>query len=304
MEPITQSFQDEIAPVRVDVSNGDGRIITIVDWAAEAAARTPAGATNIQWSFTCEYLSAHYYFPSLMRIPSSELPLFELSDTDETRQAKSIEFKRRFSPSSGYAVQFLLWRWFNGGWRPVHSARDWLQYLGLEGHISLLYPYFLDEPGVMFGGTRHKIGLSISPRNLEGGDYIEINGGYSGSVSFVSDPNPENLIESAGGSVEVGGTPELIVTNNIKRAALYVSNAGTTRLFFRFGSNSSALVAGAAPFIEPGESLSVEHGRLIYSGGGSQHTFNNAQRQLTKLQLWAVRRAGIGPVCFQELRFE
>ena len=52
VEAITQQFRDEIAPVRIDATNGDGRIITIVDWASEAASRVPVNAVNIQWSFT------------------------------------------------------------------------------------------------------------------------------------------------------------------------------------------------------------------------------------------------------------
>ncbi len=301
VDVITQQFRDEIAPIRIDATNGDGRIITVVDWASEAASRVPVNATSVQWSFTLEYLSFHYFFPSLNRVPTTQLPIFKLAESDSSKQAKSIEFKRKFGPEGNYAVQFLLWRWFNGSWRPVHSGRDWLTYLGLEGHIGLIYPYFLDEPGVMFGGVRHKIGISIHPRFLEAGDYIEINGGYSGGLSYVPIGGP-GLEESIAGSVSVGRTTQMIVPGNPRRAALYVSNGGSTPLYFRF-SGASDWLPPAAPFIQPGESLSVEHAAIHYSGGNSQHLSASLHSQISLLPLTACRMEGTGAVSYQELIF-
>ncbi|MFY7804827.1 MAG: hypothetical protein ACOVQ7_15515 [Limnoraphis robusta] len=303
VEAITQQFRDEIAPVRIDATNGDGRIITIVDWASEAASRVPVNAVNIQWSFTLEYLSFHYYFPTLNRIPTNQLPEFKLSESDTSKQAKSIEFKRKFTPDNGYAVQFLLWRWFNNAWRPVHSARDWLSYLGLEGHIGLIHPYFLDEPGVMFGGVRHKIGISIAPRNLEEGDYIEINGGYSGEVSYVLEEDEIELIEGTSQSIEVGTNVVIGPGASGKRAALYITNGGTTRLYFKFSNDYQSLLLPNAPFLEPGESLSYEHGKFHYSGGNSHLISPISHRSIAKMSMLMARQSGRGLVSWQELRF-
>lgn len=303
VDAIVQSFRDEIAPVRIDESNGDGRIVTIIDWVIEAASRTPSNAVNVQWSFTLEYLSFHYYFPTLNRVPTNQLPEFKLSETDTSRQVKSIEFKRKFTPDNEYAVQFLLWRWFNNSWRPVHSARDWLQYLGLEGHIGLIHPYFLDEPGVMFGGIRHKIGISISPRSLQEGDYIEINGGYTGEVSYLLQEDEIELIEGTSSSIEVGRDVVIGPGASGKRAALYVSNAGLTRLYFKFSNGNSSLILPNAPFLEPGESLSYEHGKLHYPGGNDHFIPPFSHRSIIKMSLLFARLEGNGLVSWQELQF-
>lgn len=302
--PITQEFKDELPPVRIDSSNGDGRIITIVDWASEASTKTPTNATNIQWSFSLEYLAMHHYFPSLARVLTSQLPGIKISDSDEARQAKAVEFKRKYSPTSGHAVQFLLWRWFDGDWRAVHSGRDWIQYLGLEGHISLIFPYFLDEPGVMFGGTRHKIGMSIHPRYLEGDDYIEINGGYSGSLSYII-PEPvevvSQIIEGSSGSKNIGLISERVLLSQSNRAALYLSNAGSTRLYFNFSNAETSVRPPAAPFLESGESLTYENGNFYYSGGNSHLLSQTFSTSIIKLPLNCARLEGSGLVSYQQL---
>jgi hypothetical protein len=300
---LLQNFRDEIPPVRIDHLNGDGRIITIVDWQAEAASKVPSNAVNVQWSFTLEYLSLHYYFPTLNRVPTNQLPEFKLSESDTSKQSKSIEFKRKFTPDNEYAVQFLLWRWFNNSWRPVHSARDWLQYLGLEGHIGLIHPYFLDEPGVMFGGIRHKIGISISPRSLQENDYVEINGGYTGEISYLLQEDEIELIEGASRSIEVGRDVVIGPGASENRAALYVSNAGTTRLYFKFSNDYASLILPNAPFLEPGESLSYEHGKLHYPGGNNHLIPPFSQRSIVKMSILFARLEGNGLVSWQELQF-
>ncbi len=300
---IKQEFFDEFSPVRIDKNNGAGEIVTIVDWQAEADAFPVVNSVNLRYSFTLEYLNCTYYLPSLNRIPTSNLPITKLAETDTSKQAKMVEFKRKYGTAENFAIQFILWRWINGDWRKTYSARDTLYYLGLEGYIDLIYPYLRSEQGIIFGSTRHKLGISIAPNFLKDDDYLEISGGYSGYCSYVLEEGEVELESGNSGSKTVGKDTVILLGSSSRRAALYVCNAGDTRLYFLFNDNYNALVVPRSPFLEPGESLTCEHGKIIYSGGNQHLIPALSQRSIIKLTLLVARESGIGEVTYQELYF-
>jgi len=303
MEIVSQNFKGIIPPVRIDHVNGDGRIVPIIDWGVIATKHTPANVFNAQYELTLEYLTLNYYLPTLLRIPSSSYPEYRAADKELQRALKTVEFKRSFSPDKNYAVQFLLWNSYIGGWRDVHFDRDQLQNAGMEGRINLIKPYLVTSGDTVFGDRLSKLGISIVPRFLEMGDYLEISGGYSGSVSYLYKEPEVDLISGATGSKEILTNPTWIIGDNHKRASLFLCNAGSKRVYWMFSENSSSLIAGAAPFLEPGESLTIEHGELFFSGGNKHLISKNQIKSMCKLPLYGITETGAGKVSYQELRF-
>lgn len=301
MEIISQTFKGVIPPVRIDHLNGDGQIVPIIDWSAIAANHTPPTATNIQFEFVLEYLTVTHYLPTLLRIPGSSYPQFTAADKAIQRAAKLTEFKRNFSPDKNYAVQFLLWNWYDGDWRATHFDRDYLQNAGLEGRINLIKPFLVTAGDTIFGDKLHKLGMSITPRPLQPGDYIEISGGYSGSVSYLY-KEPEIILGlGAVGGKEVVTTKTQILGNNNKRAALYVANEGTKRIYWRFDNSYSSLMeVGESPYLDPGQSLTYEHGNLISNGGDNHKFLGKFANSICKMALFAIC-PGKSKLVYQEL---
>jgi hypothetical protein len=303
MEIVSQNFKGVIPPVRIDHTNGDGRIQPIIDWGAIATKHTPANVLNPQYELTLEYLTLNYYLPTLLRVPSSSYPEYRAADKELQRALKTVEFKRSFSPDKNYAVQFLLWNSYMRDWRDVHFDRDQLQNVGMEGRINLIKPYLVTVGDTVFGDKLSKLGISIFPRFLQLGDYLEISGGYSGSISYLIVEPEINLISGSAGSQKISTTPTLIMWNQSKRASLFLCNAGSERVYWMFTQNSSSLVAGAAPFLEPGESLTVEDGELFFSGKNEHLILKNRIKSICKLSLYGICETGEGKVTYQELRY-
>lgn len=301
MEIISQPIAGAIPPVRIDETNGDGRILAIVDWEAIAQSLIPPNAVNVNFKFVLEYLTLTNYFPTLLKVPSSSLPIYDrVVDTEVDKAAKTVEFKRKFNPSNNYSVQFLLWHWWNGNWQSVHFDRDTRNNLGLEDRIGLIKPYLVTVGDTVFGDRKLKLGISIAPRPLRAGDFIEIHGGYSGEISYLYSPD-YSISESVSDSVVIGNSPVRILPSRPKRAILYLSNNGETRLYFKFTNNGISFEAETSPFLEPGESLSYEHGQIIYPGGGEKYMIKNPA--ICTLGLWAIRSSGTGKAVYQELVF-
>jgi len=309
MEIVSQTFKGVIPPVRIDHVNGDGRIVSIIDWSAIALNHTPPGAANIQFEFTLEYLTATYYLPTLLKIPGSSYPVFSAADKNLQRAAKLTEFKRNFSPTNNYSVQFLLWNWYESRWRETHFDRDYLFNAGMENRLNLIKPFLVSVGDTVFGDISYKLGLSIAPRYLLEGDYIEISGGYSGSVSYLWEPPQIELLESATGSQDITNTSVRVLNTNHKRAVLYVQNAGNVRVYFKFSSidywnqPSFPLLAESAPFLEPGQNLTYEHGKLFFNGGNKDNLLEKYANTFCKLSLYAVCN-GNSKLVYQELIFE
>lgn len=301
MQPISQTFKGVIPPVRIDHTNGDGQIVPIVDWNAIAQKHTPPGAINIQVELVLEYLTCTHYLPTLLRVPAAQYPQFSAVDGDAIRGAKLTEFKRKWSPADNYAVQFLLWNWWNGTWREQHFDRDYIQGQGLEGRINLIKPFLVTAGDTVFGDRLHKLGMSIAPRFLRFEDSLEISGGYSGSISYLYKEPEIILQEGQAGSMDVGSSPQSIVSSSSKRAALYVCNAGKNRVFWRFTNQFSTLLSKEAPFLDPGESLTYEHGQLFYSGKNDHHLLKNQINSICRLSLYAMAETGTNKITYQEL---
>lgn len=304
MEIVSQTFKGIIPPMRIDHINGDGRIVPIIDWAAISEKHTPENAVNVQYEMTLEYLTVNHYLPTLLKIPSSSYPEYRAADKELQRALKTVEFKRNFSPDKNYAVQFLLWNWYLGDWRPVHFDRDLLQNAGMEGRINLIKPYLVTVGDTVFGDKLHKLGLSIAPRYLQEGDYLEISGGYSGSISYLYREPEVILYPGQSGVEEVSTTTTLLLSANPKRAVLYVGNEGTRRIYWQFGDPYSLYFqAGTSPFLDPGQSLTFEH-EFFTSNGGDNHKFlGNFASSFCKMPLLAICQSGTGRAVYQELVF-
>jgi len=304
VEIVSQSFKGIIPPVRIDHANGDGRIVPIIDWGAIALKHTPPTATNIQFELILEYLTFNYYLPTLLRIPSSSYPEYRAADKELQRALKTVEFKRSFPPEKNYAVQFLLWNsdaW--GTWRNIHFDRDQLQNAGMEGRINMIKPYLVTAGDTVFGDRGYKLGISIAPRFLVMGDSIEISGGYSGSISYLYQAPEIDLIEGVCDSSHISPIPTMIMNANPKRASIFLSNAGLSRIYWKFTGNPNSLIARSSPFIEPGESLTVEHGKLFYLGKNEHLINRNNIKYMCKLPFCCITELGSGTVTYQELNF-
>ncbi len=316
MEVVSQTFKGVIRPTRIDHRNGNGQLVPIVDWPEIAYRLSPPSAKNIKFEFTLEYLSINYYLPTLLRIPGNSYPQFTASDKAIQRGLKLVEFKRSFPPDQNYAVQFLLWHFWKGTteglehpgfWRQEHFERDYLYNSGIENRINLIKPYLVTAGDTVFGDVNYALGISIAPRYLQEGDYLEITGGYSGSISYLWEEPEIVLSEGSSGSVNIGNTPVRVLPTNQKRAVLYVQNAGSTRCYIRFakdeyGSPLIPIVPESIPFLDPGQSLTYEHGKLFFNGGNKDGLLEKYCNSICKLPLYAICN-GNSKLVFQELIF-
>lgn len=300
METINQTFKGIIPPIRVDVSNGNGGIIPIIDWSAIAVKHTPLLASNVQLEFILEYLTITYYLPTLLKIPGSSYPEFKASDKGLQRALKTVEFKRSFLPENNYSVQFLLWNWFAGSWRNEPFDRDFLFNAGMENRLNLIKPYLVSVGDTVYGDKLYKLGISIAPRYLQEGDYLEISGGYSGSISYLWDEPEIVLNPGQSGQVEITSSASRIVNFNAKRAALYVANEGENRCYWRFGPEM-AMDAGTSPYLDPGQSLTIEHGKLFSNGGDNHKFLGKFANSIVRSSLLAVCKTGTTKMVYQEL---
>lgn len=302
---ISQSFKGIIPPILFDQSNGDGRIVPIIDWEMIAQKNLPVGAKNPVFEFSLEYLTATYWLPSLLKIPAQgyEMLKFGASEKQAERSAKIVKFKQQYGADSNYAIQFLLWNWYNGNWDQVNFDRDILQSTGMEGRYGLIVPYLVTAGDTVFGDRLYKLGMSIAPRWLTEFDKIYIHGGYSGSISYLWNEPEILLSEGMSGKISVGTVGREILYQEPRRAVLYVANAGNKRVYWIFGGNPGSILPKTSPFLEPGESLTFEHGQLVYPGGNQHHLLKGNSNSICKLSLNAISEDGVNDLVFQELLY-
>ena len=297
-EGIKQEVCGHLQPFIINKDTIPGDIGTLIDWNAISNYHKPANSEFYVFKGQLEYLQCDYYISSLNTINSVNLPnVNEIRDTNLQKQSKYFDFKRKYNASTGHAIELMLHtQWNNGDWG-VPKASEYLYNLGQYGYLNLFDPYLLRDSELLYSDVRYKVGVSIDG-TLGDFDIVEINGGYSGTISYFEAEPTDNLSESAG-SVDVGTQTTQILSQRSDRKILFVSNDATTRLYFRF-TNSSHAVSLNSPFLEPGESLSIEFDRANWSGGNQHQWVQSATKYYLSLRLYGIRESGSGKVTFQE----
>lgn len=298
-EGIKQEVCGHLKPFIITKNTVAGDIQPLIDWSAIANFHKPSGAVNYIFKGQLEYLQCDYYISSLNTINSSNLPAVnELRDSNLQKQSKYFDFKRRYNASTGHAIELMLHtRWEGYDWSPP-KASEYLYNLGQYGYLNLFDPYLLRDSEILYSDRRFRVGVSIDGV-LGDFDYVEINGGYSGIISYFEEADPTNPLSESAGSVQVGTQALLILPARTNRKISFISNDSDKRLFFRFTSNQNQ-VSLNSPFLEPGESLSLDHSEISYSGGNQHQWIMTIPRNYIPLRCYGIRDSGSGNVFFQE----
>ncbi|HEY9863144.1 MAG TPA: hypothetical protein V6D21_03095 [Candidatus Obscuribacterales bacterium] len=304
MQLYQQEFNGIIPQIKINNANSSGgRIVDIVNWNQLKNKHIPATAVNPQFSFCLDYLTLTYYLPSLTPIPTTAYDdlNFKASQKELERAGKTVSFKKQYSAISGYATQFLLWNSYSQfDYDDLWFDRDQLNWMGMEGRRDLIMPYLNNKENKVYGDIRHKLGISFAPRDLQGEDKIFISGGYSGSVSYLWQPEYREMSSSQRGKVSVGTVGREILSANSNRAIAYIGNAGTSRIYWAWGVSAESMVAGLTSFLDPGQSMTYEHGKLITPNANEDPLIKTS---LCSLGLAAISESGVNNVVFQELNF-
>ncbi|NEN90811.1 MAG: hypothetical protein F6K48_18590 [Okeania sp. SIO3H1] len=297
-EGIKQEVCGHIQPLRLGRNTTPGSIQTLIDWQAIADYHQPSNSINYIFKGQLEYLQCDYYITSLSGINSKNLPqINKLRETNLQKQTKYFDFKRRYNVRSGHAVELMLHtKWGNEDWG-MPKAGEFLYNLGQYGYLNFFDPYLLKDAEILYSDIRYKIGASIDGA-FGDFDIVEINGGYSGTITYFEAEFTEEVSENAG-SVNVGEEATQILSQRSNRKILFVSNDGDSRLYFRF-ANSSSLVSINSPFLEPGESLSIDFNEATWSGGNQHQWVTAATKYYLTTRLYGIREAGDGKVGYQE----
>lgn len=276
-----------------------GDIRVLLDWSLISNYHKPTGAVNYVFKGQLEYLQCDYYISSLSSINSTGLPqVNELRDSNLAKQSKYGEFKRKYNVASGHAIELMLHtKWNDSDWAPP-KASEYLYNLKQYGYLNLFDPYLLRDSEILYSDARYKVGVSIDG-TLNDFDYAEINGGYSGTISYFEEDDSTNPLSESSGSVEVGTQAIQILPARSNRKISFISNDSDKRLYFRF-TNSQNSVSVNSPFLEPGESLSLDHSSADYSGGNQHQWIMNAVRNYIPLRCYGIRESGSGNVFYQE----
>ncbi|WP_293083407.1 hypothetical protein [Okeania sp. SIO3B5] len=187
-------------------------------------------------------------------------------------------------------------KWGSENWG-FPKASEYLYNLGQYGYLNLFDPYLLRDSEILYSDIRYQVGVSFDG-SFSGIDIAEINGGYSGVISYFEEENTESLRENSG-SENVGTTATRILTSRNNRKILFVCNNASSRLHFQF-SNSASAVSLNSPFLEPGESLSIEFDKAAWSGGNSHNWIMGATKYYIGLSLYGIRESSNGNITFQE----
>ncbi len=297
-EGIKQEVCGHLPPFIINKNTVPGDIRTLIDWNAISNYHKPANSEFYIFKGQLEYLQCDYYISSLNTINSVNLPnVNELRDTNLQKQSKYYDFKRKYNASTGHAIELMLHTQWDGGEWGMPKASEYLYNLGQYGYLNLFDPYLLRDSEILYSDVRYKVGVSIDG-SLGDFDIVEINGGYSGTISYFETEPTDSLSEDSG-SVNVGTSATRIIGSRASRKILFVSNNGSTRLFFMFASYSGA-VSLNSPLLEPGESLTIEFDRASWSGGNQHNWMTAATRYYLPLSLYGIRESSGGDVTYQE----
>lgn len=288
-----------IQPLIINKDNVPGDIAVLIDWSAISNFHRPLGSLDYIFKGQLEYLQCDYYIKSLNTIKSDNLPkVNQIRDPNLTKQTKYAEFKRKYNVSTGHTVELMIHtKWESQDWNPP-KAGEFLYNLGQYGYLNLFDPYLLRDSEILYSDTRYKIGVSIDGI-LGDFDYIEINGGYSGTISYFEEEDPTASLSESADSVAVGTQPTQILPQRFNRKISFISNDGNSRLYFRFTNNSSG-VSTSCPFLEPKESLTLTPENFSWSGGNYHQYIKTAARHYIPLRCYGIRESGTGNVFYQE----
>jgi hypothetical protein len=300
-EGIKQEFAGCLKPLRLNKDTIPKTIYPLVDWSRIFDKHTPDSAVNPTFKVQLEYLQCDYGIDSLMRIPTTGYPNFDdVVDTEIDRQVKAADFKRRYNALNGYAVELsihTIWTPDEQEWEHPKSV-EYLYNLGQYGYLNLFSPYLLRDAEIMYGDADFKIGVALREGELGGADYIEINGGYSGVVTYFEYEASINASEDFN-VIEVGTTTTNIASNRSGRRYFWMQNLGDTDLYFIIGFSSSKLVPGGGFCLKPNETFSVE-GKKISIPSRQYYLLPDPASIVLRHPIYAVRKSGKGNVAYQE----
>ncbi|MGL5082323.1 MAG: hypothetical protein ACRC8A_12630 [Microcoleaceae cyanobacterium] len=293
---IEQKFSGVIPPLRLS-GNSNNQIIPLIDWSYIWNRHVKTGAINPEWQVQLEYLQCNYLIKSVARVPTSAFPQMSIRDSALQKQAKMEDYRYKFNVASGHAIQVNLHtQWGTSAWGEPCAAELLYNLGGNMGYLNFFKPYLSRDANVVFGDRLMRIGLSVTG-SLTNDDFIEFSGGYSGSISYTA--IAVDLVTTAG-KFDVRTTAIKILNSRETRKRIYIGNAGSSPLYFRFTENIEALDTRAAPFIPSGETLTLENGKIFYSGDNSHHWLSEMAEHYIKLPLYAVRSSGSGVVVVEE----
>lgn len=297
----TRQIRGRVKPLRLNKNTIIGEVYDFINWSQIFEKHTPANSIDPRFSLQLEYIQVDYLMESPMRIPVSEYPDID-TDIDSILkiQSATYEFKRRFNPQSGHAVRLTMHtRWTGENSYGPPKAEEFLYNLGQRGYLNFFSPYLIKDSDVDFADADLTIGIAIYEGTMGDFDEIEINAGYSGVMTYYKDYAP-TAIKSLFWSINVGTTLQILPAR-ATRIGLYLSNAGTTRVYFAFAENINELPPRASPFIEPGQSASFEFNRVTGSGGHEPYSLGQAyNKYLLTQSVGLIRESGSGIVGYQE----
>lgn len=262
----TRKFTGNIYPVEITESNQttNGVLIDLIDWERILNKHLPAYAKNPELSIKLELFQLNYILPSLTKIPTANYPYIdEATDTRLDIQAKTHEFKRKYNVTSGHAIRIVFYEDAVGqeGFRITPAfAEEYLYNLGQWGYLNVLDPYLVKDSEVFLGDKDRKIALFVEGE-LGVGDRLVFRGAYSGEIEYEEGfpPVKESAVER-----EITTSPVSLLTNRTSRIGLYLQNVGSADIAFRFIQSGGAFSVRSAPILKPGQTLTIEHGKLVY----------------------------------------
>lgn len=262
----TRRFTGNIDPVEITEFNqaSDNTLTDLIDWKRILNKHLPPYAKNPELSIKLELFQLNYNISSLTKVPSANYPYIdEATDTRLDIQAKTHEFKRKYNVNSGHAIRLVFyeeWSGQEGVRRTAVFAEEYLYNLGQWGYLNVLDPYIIKDSEIFLGDKDRKIALVVEG-NLGAGDRLVFRGAYSGEIEYEEGMPPvrEYAIER-----EVDTTPFNLFPNRDSRIGLYLQNVGSRDVAFRFIQTGGVFNANSAPILKPGQTLTIEHGKMIY----------------------------------------
>jgi hypothetical protein len=302
---ITKQFKGCFNPVHFH-NTSPGSTPPIISLGEVRERHIPVDAIDEDYFVQLEYIQLNYNIKSLIPVPGGELPIIDDDLTSRTEKAsKLMDFYSNFNPSSGHAIEIAL----VDGYIPSGSGSSFQwrdEFIGeylfntgnLWNYLNLLSPYLIKDGDVVFYGPTHSLGIKLKQGFLSAArDRAIVRCGYSGQATYFYRKKIE--IQTNAGGVNVGTSTTQTINENRNRRRLYVGNTGETPLYFRFTNTPELLNINNAPFIPPKESLTIENGKIFYSGASKDDWGGIVDYYITQ-PMYCIRPTGLGRVVFEE----